>query len=162
VFYPDKPNAVASATRLATPTAPPVPAVQQPGSKDPTAADLLRDLRRSRIRRRLWIGMAAAQAIYLVTIVFWTTMYVGGWYTVTIDAWASLSIHAMNSVMATLEILLPTTRPFRLDAPALPDSHLVAVSWPSVPVVRVWRVLGVLAAYTETIVVIFVVVRYVI
>src|SRR5712671_7644867 len=71
VFYPDKPNAVASATRLATPTTPPVPAVQQPGSKDPTAADLLRDLRRSRIRRRLWIGMAAAQAIYLVTIVFW-------------------------------------------------------------------------------------------
>jgi hypothetical protein len=71
VFYPDKPNAVASATRLATPTTPPVPAVQQAGSKDPTAADLLRDLRRSRIRRRLWIGMAAAQAIYLVTIVFW-------------------------------------------------------------------------------------------
>src|SRR5882757_2864625 len=61
VFYPDKPNAVASATRLAIPTAPPVPAVQQPGSKDPTAADLLRDLGRSRIRRRLWIGMAAAQ-----------------------------------------------------------------------------------------------------
>src|SRR5712671_6332587 len=27
VFYPDKPNAVASATRLATPTTPPVPAV---------------------------------------------------------------------------------------------------------------------------------------
>src|SRR5712671_993094 len=71
VFYPDKPTVLASATRLATPTTPPVPAVQQPGSKDPTAADLLRDLRRSRIRRRLWIGMAAAQAIYLVTIVFW-------------------------------------------------------------------------------------------
>jgi hypothetical protein len=40
-------------------------------STNPTEAGLLRDLRRSRIRRGIWIGMAAAQAIYLVAIVFW-------------------------------------------------------------------------------------------
>jgi hypothetical protein len=48
----------------------------QPGSTagrstDPTEVGLLRDLRRSRIRRRIWIAMAAAQAVYLIAIVFW-------------------------------------------------------------------------------------------
>jgi hypothetical protein len=33
---------------------------------EPTAADLLRDLRRSRIRQRIWIGLAAAQVLYMV------------------------------------------------------------------------------------------------
>jgi hypothetical protein len=71
VFYPDKPNAVDSAARLPVPTPAVVPALEQSRSKDPTQAGLLRDLRRSRIRRRVWIVMAAAQAIYLVAIVFW-------------------------------------------------------------------------------------------
>ena len=40
-------------------------------SANPTEAGLLRDLRRSRIRRRIWITMAAAQAVYLIAIVLW-------------------------------------------------------------------------------------------
>ena len=71
VFYPDKPNAVDSVARPPVPTPAVVPALEQSRSKDPTQTGLLRDLRRSRIRRRLWIVMATAQAIYLVAIVFW-------------------------------------------------------------------------------------------
>jgi hypothetical protein len=68
VFYPDKPAGPA----MPMPAFNPVIAQTQPAvSKDPTQAGLLRDLRRSRIRRRIWIGMAAAQAIYLIAIVFW-------------------------------------------------------------------------------------------
>lgn len=70
VFYPDKPKADLS---VAAP--PPVPstspAAQIARSADPTQAVLLRDLRRSRIRRFVWIGMAAAQAVYLIAIMFW-------------------------------------------------------------------------------------------
>src|SRR5882724_434257 len=65
VFYPDKPNAVSSGVRLSASALATVPVVQQ-SRKDPTEAGLLRDLRRSRIRRRIWIAMAAAQAVYLV------------------------------------------------------------------------------------------------
>src|SRR5271169_6244306 len=35
---------------------------------EPTAADLLRDIRRSRIRQRIWVGLATAQAVYLVLV----------------------------------------------------------------------------------------------
>jgi hypothetical protein len=66
VFYPDKPktadaprpvnlqSVARSAERMETLVA------------EPTAADLLRDIRRSRIRQRIWIGLAAVQVIYLV------------------------------------------------------------------------------------------------
>src|SRR6266403_1968931 len=70
VFYPDKPNPVG-------PAAPPlalkpaaIPQAQQVRSAEPTEAGLLRDLRRSRIRRRIWITMATAQAVYLIAILF--------------------------------------------------------------------------------------------
>ena len=71
VFYPDKPNPAGAV---------PPPLVLRPASTaetlpvrstDPTEVGLLRDLRRSRIRRRIWIAMAAAQAVYLIAIVFW-------------------------------------------------------------------------------------------
>jgi hypothetical protein len=70
VFYPDKQNVIGP---VAAPTlmSAAVQEAEPVRSSNPTEAGLLRDLRRSRIRRRLWIGMAAAQAIYLVTIVFW-------------------------------------------------------------------------------------------
>ena len=32
---------------------------------EPTAGDLLRDIRRSRIRQRIWVGLAAAQIVYM-------------------------------------------------------------------------------------------------
>ena len=70
VFYPDKPTVLGpvapSVLKVAT-----VREEEQGRTSDPTQAILLRDLRRSRIRRRIWIAMAAAQAIYLVAIVFW-------------------------------------------------------------------------------------------
>jgi hypothetical protein len=71
VFYPDKPKAESSGFTIAplVPLAAATPAATRPA--DPTAAALVRDLRRSRIRRYIWIGMAAAQAVYLVAIVFW-------------------------------------------------------------------------------------------
>jgi len=70
VFYPDKPKA-ADALRPVNlqPVAMPsekLEAVVEALSKEPTAGDLLRDLRRSRIRQRIWIGLAAAQVVYMV------------------------------------------------------------------------------------------------
>jgi len=71
VFYPDKPKPVEvvrpevlRAAELAPESVP-----QRP--RDPLEAGLRRDLRRSRIRQRIWIAMAAAQAIYLIAIAFW-------------------------------------------------------------------------------------------
>jgi hypothetical protein len=69
VFYPDKPVATTSSVTIAPvsiATAAPVTR-----AADPMEAALLRDLRRSRIRRFVWMGMAAAQAIYLIAIVIW-------------------------------------------------------------------------------------------
>jgi len=70
VFYPDKPK-TADASRPVNlePAAlsaekPKVPALE------PTAADLLRDIRRSRIRQRIWIGLATAQVLYMVAMAF--------------------------------------------------------------------------------------------
>jgi len=66
VFYPDKPK-TADAVRPVN-----LQPVALPAEKlealvaEPTAADLLRDLRRSRIRQRIWIGLAAAQILYMV------------------------------------------------------------------------------------------------
>ncbi len=66
VFYPDKPK----------PTDAPRPINLQPAAlaeekqealvTEATAAGLLRDIRRSRIRQRIWIGLATAQILYMV------------------------------------------------------------------------------------------------
>jgi len=67
VFYPDKPRTDAVRPINLEPVA--LPAEKQ---VDPvvelTAGDLLRDIRRSRIRQRVWIGLAAVQVIYLVGV----------------------------------------------------------------------------------------------
>jgi hypothetical protein len=72
VFYPDKPKAAEPAARpvIAQPAALPAEA-QAARAADPTAADLRRDLRRSRIRQGVWIAFAAAQVIYLVAVALW-------------------------------------------------------------------------------------------
>lgn len=71
IFYPDKPKAAAP-TNLEpirpVPVSPP-PVDHRP---NPATVVLLRDIRRSRIRQRIWIGMAAAQAGYLLFLLFWT------------------------------------------------------------------------------------------
>ena len=68
VFYPDKPKP-AEAVRpvnLQAVAASPVETAANSGRSEPTAADLLRDIRRSRIRQRIWIGLATAQIVYMV------------------------------------------------------------------------------------------------
>jgi hypothetical protein len=68
VFYPDKPKAADAVrpvnlqpvTLLAETRVDPVAEL--------TAGDLLRDIRRSRIRQRIWIGLAAAQILYLAAV----------------------------------------------------------------------------------------------
>jgi len=68
VFYPDKPKS-ADAVRPINLEPIPLPAEKQ---VDPvvelTAGDLLRDIRRSRIRQRVWIGLAAVQVVYLALV----------------------------------------------------------------------------------------------
>jgi len=65
VFYPDKPNAPTSSVVIPLPistTIAPAPAMLI----NPTQVALQRDVRRSRIRGFVWMGIAAAQVIYLV------------------------------------------------------------------------------------------------
>ena len=74
VFYPDKPKPV----ELPRPSAAPAPVAVEALKAlpaDPTTADLLRDIRRSKIRRRVWIGLATAQVAYLVVAAFWPGLF---------------------------------------------------------------------------------------
>jgi hypothetical protein len=69
VFYPDKPKS-ADALRPVNLQPMPLPpekreALIEALVREPTAADLLRDIRRSRIRQRIWVGLAAAQILYM-------------------------------------------------------------------------------------------------
>src|SRR5450432_1054089 len=68
VFYPDKPK-TAEAPRPVNlqPVAPPAERLATL-VKEPTAADLLRGIRRSRIRQRIWIGLAAAQVLLMAAM----------------------------------------------------------------------------------------------
>jgi hypothetical protein len=70
VFYPDKPKPADAARPVnLQPVALPVEkreALAEALVREPTAADLLRDIRRSRIRQRVWIGLATAQILYMV------------------------------------------------------------------------------------------------
>jgi hypothetical protein len=66
VFYPDKPKS-ADALRPANLQPVALPAEKREALVvEPTAGDLLRDIRRSRIRQRVWIGLATAQVVYMV------------------------------------------------------------------------------------------------
>jgi hypothetical protein len=66
VFYPDKPKS-ADAPRPANLQPVVTPAEkQQIAVVEITAAGLLRDIRRSRMRQRIWIGLAAAQILFMV------------------------------------------------------------------------------------------------
>src|SRR5271157_631946 len=70
VFYPDKPK-TSDAARPVTLQPVALPAEEREALvealvREPTAAELLRDLRRSRIRQRIWVGLATAQVVYMV------------------------------------------------------------------------------------------------
>ncbi len=72
VFYADKPKPTDSGVRAIVVKPESSPAdLREIRAVDPTEADVRRDLRRSKIRRRIWITMAAAQAAYLLVITFW-------------------------------------------------------------------------------------------
>jgi hypothetical protein len=69
VFYPDKPKTADLRPVNLQPATLPVEKLE-PRALEPTAADLLRDIRRSRIRQRIWVGLAAAQVLYMVAMAF--------------------------------------------------------------------------------------------
>ncbi len=69
VYYPDKPKVASEPLALPLPT-PVLAPLQALPPKHPAQERLERDLRRSRIRTYIWMGMAAAQAIYLVVMIF--------------------------------------------------------------------------------------------
>lgn len=68
VFYPDKPKLADTARPVHLQPAPLPAEKQEAPVAEPTAADLLRDIRRSRIRQRIWIGLAAAQIFFMVAM----------------------------------------------------------------------------------------------
>jgi hypothetical protein len=69
VFYPDKPKSP-DAPRTVNLQPVTLPAEKREALiVEPTAADLMRDIRRSRIRQRIWITLAAAQVLYMVLTV---------------------------------------------------------------------------------------------
>ncbi|KAF2734479.1 hypothetical protein EJ04DRAFT_512465 [Polyplosphaeria fusca] len=49
---------------------------------------------------------------WLVSIVFWGTMYSGPWPKQRFVQWINISVHGLNSVFALFEVTVPTTRPF--------------------------------------------------
>ena len=69
VFLPDapKPSPVPLGLKLAPPRVDPV----EVEFVNVLERDVRRDLRRSRIRQRIWIGVAAAQATFLIVATFW-------------------------------------------------------------------------------------------
>ena len=66
MFYPDKPKTTDARPINLEPVALPVQKVDPVAEL--TAGDLLRDIRRSRIRQRIWVGLAAVQVLYLVGV----------------------------------------------------------------------------------------------
>ncbi|KAJ5464180.1 hypothetical protein N7475_007315 [Penicillium sp. IBT 31633x] len=48
---------------------------------------------------------------FLVTIVFWVLLFSPPWYKKTFTGWQNISQHALNSVYALLEIIIPATAP---------------------------------------------------
>lgn len=48
---------------------------------------------------------------FLVSCVYWGSMYIGPWFQHDFDRWSALSIHALNSIFAITEIVFTQTRP---------------------------------------------------
>ena len=71
VFYPDKPKPAEAVRPInLQPVVLPDEKLEEVLVAEPTAADLLRDIRRSRIRQRIWVGLATAQVAYFVLVAF--------------------------------------------------------------------------------------------
>ena len=48
---------------------------------------------------------------FLVTIVYWGVLYVPPWFKIEFNAWSMISQHALNSVFALFELIVPRTNP---------------------------------------------------
>ncbi|KAH8813025.1 hypothetical protein F5884DRAFT_671125 [Xylogone sp. PMI_703] len=48
---------------------------------------------------------------FLVTIVYWGVLYSGTWFPTRFPGWSNISQHALNSVFAVFEIVIPRTEP---------------------------------------------------
>lgn len=48
---------------------------------------------------------------FLVTLVFWAILYKNPWFSVVEQGWSNISQHALNSLFALFEIMLPRTSP---------------------------------------------------
>jgi hypothetical protein len=48
---------------------------------------------------------------FLVTAVYWSSMYIGPWFEHDFDRWSALSIHMLNSVFALFEIIFTSSEP---------------------------------------------------
>ncbi|KAL1843767.1 hypothetical protein VTK73DRAFT_2732 [Phialemonium thermophilum] len=48
---------------------------------------------------------------FVVTIVYWARLYSGAWFPTAFLAWSNLSQHALNSLLALFELLVPRTNP---------------------------------------------------
>ncbi|KAF2791296.1 hypothetical protein K505DRAFT_194531, partial [Melanomma pulvis-pyrius CBS 109.77] len=48
---------------------------------------------------------------FLVSIVFWGTMYSGPWPSGRFEQWINISVHGLNSLFALVEIVFPSTEP---------------------------------------------------
>jgi len=46
---------------------------------------------------------------FIVTAVYWGRLYQGPWFPIVFDAWSNVSRHALNSLMALFELLIPRT-----------------------------------------------------
>lgn len=75
VFYPDKskPVEVPRAVSVLPASSPQEAPLNPP--PDPATQALLRDIRRSKIRQRIWLGLATAQVAYLIVAVFWPSIF---------------------------------------------------------------------------------------
>ena len=66
VFYPDKPSTPTPSVSIPRPSIPLSGAAPYVPARPPVETGLLRDLRRSRIRGFVWMGVAAIQVVYLI------------------------------------------------------------------------------------------------
>lgn len=48
---------------------------------------------------------------FLVTLVFWAILYKDPWFPVVEEGWSNISQHALNSLFALVEVVLPRTSP---------------------------------------------------
>ena len=69
VFYPDKPSTPTPSVTIPRPTTPLAASAPYVPARPPVEAGLIRDLRRSRVRGYVWMGVAAVQVIYLIVAI---------------------------------------------------------------------------------------------